>query len=159
METRKLFTVLGILIVLSITWTAFVKPEKERAAQFSNMVTTITASQGKQIDQNIEKPDAMTGIRQFWSYTGFRNLTTGHIAMLVIGLVFIFLAIKYEYEPLLLVPIGTGILIGNIPFFQDGDVNLQIGVYQQGSVLNYLYFGVLKGVYPPSDLPGSGRND
>lgn len=156
METRKLFTVLGILIVLTITWTAFVKPEKERAAQFSSMVTTITASQGKHIDQNSEKPDAMTGIRQFWSYTGFRNLTTGHVAMLVIGLVFIFLAIKYEYEPLLLVPIGTGILIGNIPFFQDGDVNLQIGVYQQGSVLNYLYFGVLKGVYPPLIFLGLG---
>ena len=158
METRRLFTVLGILIVLSITWTAFVKPEKERDAQFSNVVTTITKP-GKTNRSKLEKPDAMTGIRQFWSYTGFRNLTTGHVAMLVIGLVFIFLAIKYEYEPLLLVPIGTGILIGNIPFFQDGGVNLQIGVYQQGSVLNYLYFGVLKGVYPPLIFLGSRCDD
>src|SRR5690606_42103634 len=69
------------------------------------------------------------------------------LPILVIGLIFIYLAIKYEYEPLLLIPIGTGILIGNIPFFTDGGTNLQVGIYQQGSVLNYLYFGVLKGVY------------
>jgi len=76
--------------------------------------------------------------------------------MIVIGLIFIFLAIRYEYEPLLLVPIGTGILIGNIPFFTDGGMNLQVGIYQQGSVLNYLYFGVLKGIYPPLIFLGIG---
>ncbi len=81
---------------------------------------------------------------------------TGHFIMIVIGLVFIFLAIRYEYEPLLLVPIGTGILIGNIPFFTDGGMNLQVGIYQQGSVLNYLYFGVLKGIYPPLIFLGIG---
>ncbi|MBE0666799.1 MAG: sodium ion-translocating decarboxylase subunit beta, partial [Bacteroidales bacterium] len=82
------------------------------------------------------------GLRQFWAFTGFRNATSGNLVMLAVGLIFIFLAIKYEYEPLLLIPIGTGILIGNIPFFTDGGINLQVGVYQQGSVLNYLYFGV-----------------
>ena len=76
--------------------------------------------------------------------------------MIAIGLTFIFLAIKYEYEPLFLVPIGTGRLRGNIPFFSDGGMNLQVGVYQQGSVLNYLYFGVLKGVYPPLIFLGLG---
>jgi oxaloacetate decarboxylase beta subunit len=76
--------------------------------------------------------------------------------MIVVGLVFIFLGIRYEYEPLLLIPIGTGILIGNIPFLQDNDLNLQIGIYQQGSVLNYLYFGVLKGIYPPLIFLGIG---
>ncbi len=68
--------------------------------------------------------------------------------MIFVGLFFIFLAIRYNYEPLLLVPIGSGILIGNVPFFQDGGVNLQLGIYQEGSVMNYLYFGVLKGIYP-----------
>ena len=53
-------------------------------------------------------------------------------------------------------PIGTGILIGNIPFFTDGGMNLQVGIYQQGSVLNYLYFGVLKGIYPPLIFLGIG---
>ncbi|TFH46625.1 MAG: sodium ion-translocating decarboxylase subunit beta [Bacteroidia bacterium] len=96
------------------------------------------------------------GLRQFWAFTGFRNATSGNLVMLAVGLIFIFLAIKYEYEPLLLIPIGTGILIGNIPFFTDGGINLQVGVYQQGSVLNYLYFGVLKGIYPPLIFLGIG---
>ncbi|MCU0363914.1 MAG: sodium ion-translocating decarboxylase subunit beta, partial [Bacteroidales bacterium] len=91
-----------------------------------------------------------------WSYTGFRNMTTGHFVMIIIGLIFLFLAIKFDYEPLLLVPIGTGILLGNIPFYQEAGLNLQIGVYQQGSVLNYLYFGVLKGIYPPLIFLGLG---
>ncbi|MGM0463705.1 MAG: sodium ion-translocating decarboxylase subunit beta [Bacteroidota bacterium] len=98
----------------------------------------------------------MKGLVKFWEYSGFRNATRGHIMMIIIGLVFIFLAIKYDYEPLLLIPIGTGIIIGNIPFYQEGDVNLQLGIYQSGSVLNYLYFGVLKGVYPPLIFLGLG---
>ncbi len=67
-----------------------------------------------------------------------------------------FLAIRYDYEPLLLIPIGIGIIFGNIPFFQAEGVNMQIGIYQEGSVLNYLYFGVLKGVYPPLIFLGIG---
>lgn len=98
----------------------------------------------------------VTGIYKFISYTGFRNATPGHLIMILVGLIFIFLAIKYDYEPLLLVPIGTGIIIGNIPFFQDGGINLQLGIYQQGSVLNYLYMGVVKGIYPPLIFLGIG---
>lgn len=99
---------------------------------------------------------AEKGLRKFWEYTGFRNLTFGHFIMILFGLFFLYLGIQYNYEPLLLVPIGTGILLGNIPFFQDGGINLQIGVYQEGSVLNYLYFGVIKGVYPPLIFLGIG---
>ncbi|PLW97376.1 MAG: glutaconyl-CoA decarboxylase subunit beta [Marinilabiliales bacterium] len=98
----------------------------------------------------------MDGINKFISYTGFRNATPGNIIMILVGLVFIFLAIKYDYEPLLLIPIGTGVIIGNIPFFQDGGINLQLGIYQEGSVLNYLYFGVVKGIYPPLIFLGIG---
>ena len=156
MQNRKFLTVVGILIVLSIAWTAFVKPEKEREDQYTSVVSAIGESSQIISQKQVGEPDAMSGLRQFWSYTGFRNVTTGHMVMIVIGLVFIFLAIRYDYEPLLLVPIGTGILIGNIPFFQDGGVNLQIGVYQQGSVLNYLYFGVIKGIYPPLIFLGLG---
>lgn len=92
------------------------------------------------------------GIEQFLGYTGFSNFTWGHFIMIAIGLIFIALAIIKDYEPLLLVPIGFGIILGNIPF-TDG---LQIGVYEDGSVLNYLYFGVLKGVYPPLIFLGIG---
>jgi len=99
---------------------------------------------------------AKKGLRQFYRYTGFKNATPGHLIMLLVGLLFIFLAIRYDYEPLLLIPIGVGILFGNIPFFQQVGENMQIGIYQQGSVLNYLYFGVLRGVYPPLIFLGIG---
>lgn len=92
------------------------------------------------------------GISQFYSYTGFYNCTWGHILMICIGLIFIALAIIKDYEPLLLVPIGFGIIMGNIPFTS----GLQVGVYEDGSVMNYLYFGVLKGIYPPLIFLGIG---
>ncbi|MFW6371522.1 MAG: sodium ion-translocating decarboxylase subunit beta [Bacteroidota bacterium] len=76
--------------------------------------------------------------------------------MIVVGLFFIFLAIRFDYEPLLLIPIGVGIIIGNIPFYSEGNINLQLGIYQEGSVMNYLYFGVLKGIYPPLIFLGIG---
>ena len=73
---------------------------------------------------------------QFFQYTAFANFTLGHIIMLIVGLSFIYLAIAKDYEPMLLVPIGFGILVGNVPFYP----GLQIGIYEKGSVLNYLYF-------------------
>jgi carboxybiotin decarboxylase len=101
-------------------------------------------------------------VAQFLSTTSFANFTFGHVAMIIIGLVFIYLAIAKGFEPMLLVPIGFGILVGNIPFFGvghilDGDPqNMEIGIYQSGSVLNYLYFGVLHGIYPPLIFLGIG---
>ena len=85
------------------------------------------------------------GLQQFFNYSGFANCEWGNLIMIVVGLIFITLAITKEYEPMLLIPSGFGIILGNIPF-TDG---LQVGVYENGSVLNYLYFGVLKGLYPP----------
>ncbi len=94
------------------------------------------------------------GFDQFFRYTAFPNFTIGHVVMLMVGLIFIYLAVAKEYEPLLLVPIGFGILVGNIPFLQGA--NLQIGIYEPGSVMSYLYFGVLKGIYPPLIFLGIG---
>ena len=54
-------------------------------------------------------------LADFWTYTGFANATTGHIVMILVGLGFIYLAVAKEFEPMLLIPIGFGILIGNIP--------------------------------------------
>lgn len=96
----------------------------------------------------------LDGFNQFFKYTGFANLTAGHAVMIAVGLIFIYLAITKEYEPLLLIPIGFGILIGNIPFLEAA--NLQLGVYEPGSVMNYLYFGVLYGIYPPLIFLGIG---
>lgn len=89
---------------------------------------------------------------QFLSYTAFAHLTIGHLVMITIGLLFIYLAISKEYEPLLLIPIGFGIIIGNIPFA----AGFKIGIYEEGSVLNYLYFGVSQGLYPPLIFLGIG---
>ncbi len=177
------------------------------------------------------------GMHNFWLLTGFRNCKIGNLIMILVGILFIFLAIRYEFEPMLLIPIGVGIICGNIPFFQgngvnltdalayaqaaldtgaysfdmksahdllhavfgnadgksmvlseaiknvdkmnladfgiatgsieevkqfmgqvfeSGELNLQTGLYQKGSVLNYLYFGVTSGVYPPLIFLGIG---
>ncbi len=92
-------------------------------------------------------------LQLFLTYTGVYNATPGHLIMILVGLLFIFLAIKYEFEPMLLIPIGFGILIGNIPF---KDAGLQVGIYEQGSVLNILYQGVTSGWYPPLIFLGIG---
>ncbi|MDY6148141.1 MAG: sodium ion-translocating decarboxylase subunit beta [Porphyromonas sp.] len=95
----------------------------------------------------------LQNLETFWSFTGFANATWGHFAMIAVGVFFIFLAIRYEFEPLLLIPIGFGMLIGNIPF---KDAALQIGIYEEGSVLNILYQGVRQGWYPPLIFLGIG---
>ena len=91
-------------------------------------------------------------LRQFWQYTGFANFEWTYLLMICIGFVFIYLAIKKEWEPMLLVPIGFGIIIGNIPLFP----GLSVGIYEEGSVLNILYYGVIKGFYPPLIFLGIG---
>ena len=109
---------------------------------------------GSQKFKQYSRPVA--GLLSFYEYTGFGNATPGHLIMLLVGLIFIFLAIRFEYEPLLLIPIGVGIIIGNIPFYQAEGFNLQLGIYEDGSVMNYLYFGVKQGIYPPLIFLGIG---
>lgn len=82
----------------------------------------------------------------------FGHFTWGHLLMILVGCIFIWLAITKDYEPLLLVPIGFGILIGNIPF----RFGMNIGVYEEGSVLSILYQGVKYGYYPPLIFLGIG---
>ena len=92
-------------------------------------------------------------IQEFLTYTGFANITMGNFIMIIVGCFFIYLAIAKEFEPMLLIPIGFGILIGNIPF---KDAGLQLGIYEEGSVLNILYQGVVQGWYPPLIFLGIG---
>ena len=91
-------------------------------------------------------------LAEFWSYSGFANVTFGNVAMILVGLLFLFLAIKRGFEPMLLVPIGFGILVGNIPF----QMGTEVGIYEEGSVLNTLYQGVKNGWYPPLIFLGIG---
>ena len=216
---------------------------EESNAQTAAMVDAMTEPQEEQTLSVEEQRPSTTeqlkdGLRKFWILTGFRNCKLGNLIMIIVGIIFIFLAVRFEFEPMLLIPIGTGIICGNIPFFQGygvnladavnyaqaaidsgafsfdletakalllgvfgdnpgdkhmvlseaikvvdkmdltkvgiaagnieevklflnqvfeaGELNLQTGLYQQGSVLNYLYFGVNKGIYPPLIFLGIG---
>ncbi|MDR1742380.1 MAG: sodium ion-translocating decarboxylase subunit beta [Dysgonamonadaceae bacterium] len=120
-------------------------------------------------------------LNRFWSMTGFANATPQHFIMIAVGLIFISLGIIKKWEPLLLVPIGFGMLIGNVPFL----TGFQVGIYENGmtqvamdglqngivgsqmvnvpdpkfngpSVLSTLYQGVINGWYPPLIFLGIG---
>jgi len=143
-----------ILIFCVLSLLIFIRPALGLGTNSSstNLDDTIKT---EQIDKTVEEHSydgAFKGIKQFYNYTGFANVTSGHVTMIIIGIVFIFLGIKYDYEPLLLIPIGTGVILGNIPFVAGN----QTGIYETGSVLNYLYFGVVKGIYPPLIFLGIG---
>ena len=219
----------------------------ELGQQIENLNQRVTTLENKnakghvaakeEVKEMSTKDRLQEGLRNFWILTGFRNCKLGNIIMILVGILFIFLAIRFEFEPMLLIPIGTGIIVGNIPFFQgfgvtfadamanlqaidpatlnfdldtakallvavfgdnpgdkhmvlseaiksvehlnmadyglnnndiegvkglmtsvfqSGELNLQTGLYQKGSVLNYLYFGVTSGVYPPLIFLGIG---
>lgn len=146
---KKFILVIGIISLL-ITIRPLLFPAAASTDKSTTYVTEVVAP--------APPPDHNTGIieglKTFFAYTSFEHISFGHIIMIGVGLIFLFLAIKYDYEPLLLVPIGTGIIIGNIPFMLSA--NLQIGIYENGSVLNYLYYGVVKGIYPPLIFLGIG---
>jgi oxaloacetate decarboxylase beta subunit len=146
---KKLLVVFGTLILLLLLQPllGLGNPfESDQLALASESGTSLVSEYGETFD------DAFDGLRQFYAYTGFSNATLGHIVMIIIGIIFIYLAIKFDYEPLLLIPIGAGVILGNIPFVAGN----QTGIYESGSVLNYLYFGVVKGIYPPLIFLGIG---
>ncbi len=88
----------------------------------------------------------------FIANTGFAMADYRNFIMIGVGIVFIYLGIAKHYEPLLLVPIGFGILVGNIPVFK----GLGLSIYENNSVLHYLYFGVTTGIYPALIFLGLG---
>lgn len=89
---------------------------------------------------------------QFLSNTGYYLVDYRQLIMILVGSVFLYLGTAKEYEPLLLVPIGFGILVGNVPFFK----GFGLGIYEGNSVLHYLYFGVTTGLYPSIIFLGLG---
>ncbi len=155
---KRLLTVFGIIIFLALSGAIFNRDSeiredyglKNSTGLLQGEMSYSLAATGFYASQI----PALEGLRTFFNFSGFRNITLANVFMIIIGLVFIFLAIRYEYEPLLLVPIGTGIIIGNMPFVRDA--GLELGVYEDGSVLNYLYFGVVEGLYPPLIFLGIG---
>jgi oxaloacetate decarboxylase beta subunit len=94
----------------------------------------------------------LEGIINYFYTTGFSYIELGNVVMMIIGGWFIYLGITKGFEPLLLVPIGFGMIIGNMPY----EPAAALGVYDQGSVLYYLYQGVFLGIYPPLIFLGVG---
>jgi oxaloacetate decarboxylase beta subunit len=91
-------------------------------------------------------------LTEFIKNTGWYMLDYRYIIMICIGILFCYLAIAKKYEPLLLLPIGFGVIIGNVPFFK----GFGLGIYEDNSVLHYLYFGVTSGLYPSIVFLGLG---
>ncbi|OPX27900.1 MAG: glutaconyl-CoA decarboxylase subunit beta [Candidatus Cloacimonas sp. 4484_143] len=86
----------------------------------------------------------------FFGTTGIAQFQFPYLIMLAIGCFFIWLGIAKDYEPLLLVPIGFGVILGNLPGTE------AYGVYAPGSVMSQLYYGVKFGLYPPLIFLGIG---
>lgn len=86
-------------------------------------------------------------VAEFISLTGFSALGAGDVLMLAISCLLLYLAIHKGFEPLLLVPIGFGMLLSNLP---------ETGIFDEGGLINYFYFGVKAGVFPPLIFMGIG---
>ncbi len=237
-----IFALIAILFVLHGIMTSS-PAMAEHVFSSSQDVTELTMESHNAGTPTFSAREAISeGMNSFWQFTGFRNCTRGNLIMILVAFAFIFLAVKYDFEPMLLIPIGVGIIVGNIPFIQDSytfdlhgalaslskieiqgnlgfdlteaqkffcglfqgqdtmncqqalnhfhsmspeqlaaflpagmdptapntakffdslisqvfNMNIQTGVYQEGSVLNYLYFGVRQGIYPPLIFLGIG---
>jgi carboxybiotin decarboxylase len=93
----------------------------------------------------------MDGMLEYLA-SSLAGLNLPNVVMMCVGVLFIILAIVKGWEPLLLVTMGFGMLVGNIPF-EPGQL---IGIYEEGSFLNIVYMGVKYGVFPPLIFLGIG---
>ncbi|MCY4384178.1 MAG: sodium ion-translocating decarboxylase subunit beta [Nitrospinae bacterium] len=88
-----------------------------------------------------------SSVAEFISLTGFSSLGFGDVLMLAISCLLLYLAIRKGFEPLLLVPIGFGMLLSNLP---------ETGIFDKGGLIQYFYFGVKAGIFPPLIFMGIG---
>lgn len=90
----------------------------------------------------------MDGLMTLWSETGIANFEFGQIIMIMVGCLLLFLAIRKGFEPLLLLPIGFGAVLANIP---------NAGFTEPGGLLYYVYHvGIESGVFPLLIFMGVG---
>ena len=89
----------------------------------------------------------MENLTALWQSTGLYNFTGGQAFMMLVGFLLLFLAIKKGFEPLLLLPIGFGAILSNIPV---------AGIAEEGGLLYYLYFGIKAGIFPLLIFMGVG---
>ena len=89
----------------------------------------------------------MEGLIQLWQSTGLSNFQLGQVIMMAVGFLLLYLAIRKEFEPLLLLPIGFGAVLSNIPV---------AGIAEEGGLLSYLYLGIKSGMFPLLIFMGVG---
>ncbi|MCG6348738.1 sodium ion-translocating decarboxylase subunit beta [Vibrio fluvialis] len=90
----------------------------------------------------------MDGLMTLWSETGIANFEFGQVIMIMVGCLLLFLAIRKGFEPLLLLPIGFGAVLANIP---------NAGFTEPGGLLYYVYHvGIESGVFPLLIFMGVG---
>ena len=102
----------------------------------------------------------MFEIKDLWIASGIAQLELGQLVMMIVALSLLFLAIRKRFEPLLLVPIGFGTLLVNIPGsgFEAMPVYDAIGNLQTpGGLLYYIYSaGIATGLFPLIIFMGVG---
>ncbi|MEE9398155.1 MAG: sodium ion-translocating decarboxylase subunit beta [Methylococcales bacterium] len=89
----------------------------------------------------------MENLQALWQSTGIYNFSGGQALMMGVGFILIYLAIRKGFEPLLLVPIGFGAVLSNIPV---------AGIAEEGGILYYLYGGIKTGIFPLLIFMGVG---
>jgi len=89
----------------------------------------------------------MENLISLWESTGLYNFSGPQVFMMLVGFLLLFLAIKKGFEPLLLLPIGFGAVLSNIPI---------AGIAEDGGILHYLYFGIKSGIFPLLIFMGVG---
>ena len=112
--------------------------------------------------------DIVKTMSNLWDTSGLANFTWQNAVMIVIACVFLYLGIKKQFEPLLLVGIAFGMLLTNLPMLQDSSDVLYhsewwtvkeidyVNVLQHGGLIDILYIGVKTGVYPCLIFMGVG---
>ncbi|GGE86278.1 MULTISPECIES: sodium ion-translocating decarboxylase subunit beta [Shewanella] len=90
----------------------------------------------------------MDGLLAFWSETGIAHFTWPQALMMLVGALLLYLAIVRKFEPLLLLPIGFGAILANIP---------NAGFTEEGGLLYYVYHvGIDTGIFPLLIFMGVG---
>ncbi|GAP75476.1 Oxaloacetate decarboxylase beta chain [Pseudoalteromonas sp. THAF3] len=90
----------------------------------------------------------MEGVLNLWHATGIANFSVAQLVMILVGCGLLYLAIARNFEPLLLVPIGFGAILTNIPV---------AGMADPGGILYYVYYiGIDSGVFPLLIFMGVG---
>ncbi len=88
------------------------------------------------------------GLMELWLSTGLANFSWPQFAMICVGGLLLYLAIARQFEPLLLLPIGFGAILSNIPV---------AGIAEAGGILHYIYdVGIATGVFPLIIFMGVG---